>query len=163
MNIYAVGGAIRDELLGVPVVRIAIMSWSARRPSRWWRRAIGPSARIFPCSCIRITHEEYALARTERKTAAGLSRLPVLLCTGCHARRGSRAPRPDDQRDGARMRPDGELIGPVIDPFDGRADLEARCSAMSAMRLSKTRCGFCASRGLPRASRISPSRRKRAR
>ena len=73
-----------------------------------------------------VTHEEYALARTERKTAAGY-----------HGFQFYYSPDVTLEEDLARrdltinamareLNPDGELIGPVIDPFDGRADLEKK-------------------------------------
>jgi tRNA nucleotidyltransferase (CCA-adding enzyme) len=80
----------------------------------------------FPVFLHPQTHEEYALARTERKTSAGY-----------HGFQFFYAPDVTLEEDLARrdltvnamareVRPDGELTGPVIDPFKGRADLEAR-------------------------------------
>ena len=71
MQVYLVGGAVRDRLLGRPVherdwvvVGADARGARARRASSRW----GANSR---CSCIRETHEEYALARLERKVAPG--------------------------------------------------------------------------------------------
>jgi tRNA nucleotidyltransferase/poly(A) polymerase len=91
MNIYAVGGAIRDELLGVPVQDRDYVVVGAT-PEQMVVQGYRPVGKDFPVFLHPQTHEEYALARTERKTAAGY-------------RRGSCSPRPDDQRNGARDAP----------------------------------------------------------
>jgi tRNA nucleotidyltransferase (CCA-adding enzyme) len=125
MNIYAVGGAIRDELLGVPVQDRDYVVVGAT-PEQMVAQGYRPVGKDFPVFLHPQTHEEYALARTERKTAAGY-----------HGFQFFYAPDVTLEEDLARrdltinamareVRPDGELIGPVIDPFNGRADLQAR-------------------------------------
>jgi tRNA nucleotidyltransferase (CCA-adding enzyme) len=85
-----------------------------------------PVGKDFPVFLHPETHEEYALARTERKTAAGY-----------HGFQFFYAPDVTLEEDLARrdltinamareVRPDGELTGPVIDPFNGQGDLQAR-------------------------------------
>jgi tRNA nucleotidyltransferase (CCA-adding enzyme) len=85
-----------------------------------------PVGKDFPVFLHPQTHEEYALARTERKTAAGY-----------HGFQFFYAPDVTLEEDLARrdltinamareVRPDGELTGPVIDPFNGQSDLQAR-------------------------------------
>jgi tRNA nucleotidyltransferase (CCA-adding enzyme) len=85
-----------------------------------------PVGKDFPVFLHPQTHEEYALARTERKTAAGY-----------HGFQFFYAPDVTLEEDLARrdltinamareVRPDGELTGPVIDPFNGQGDLQAR-------------------------------------
>jgi tRNA nucleotidyltransferase (CCA-adding enzyme) len=85
-----------------------------------------PVGKDFPVFLHPQTHEEYALARTERKTAAGY-----------HGFQFFYAPDVTLEEDLARrdltinamareVRPDGVLTGPVIDPFNGQADLQAR-------------------------------------
>ncbi|WP_144143638.1 multifunctional CCA addition/repair protein [Paraburkholderia sp. BCC1884] len=125
MNIYAVGGAIRDELLGVPVQdRDYVVVGST--PEQMVAQGYRPVGKDFPVFLHPQTHEEYALARTERKTAAGY-----------HGFQFFYAPDVTLEEDLARrdltinamareVRPDGELTGPVIDPFNGRGDLDAR-------------------------------------
>ena len=70
MNIYAVGGAIRDELLGVPVVDRDYVVVGAT-PEQMVAQGYRPVGKDFPVFLHPDTHEEYALARTERKTSAG--------------------------------------------------------------------------------------------
>ena len=69
MKIYCVGGAIRDELLGLPV-RTGT-GWSSARPRNLLAEGYKPVGKGFPVFLHPRTHEEYALARTERKTAPG--------------------------------------------------------------------------------------------
>ncbi|KAA1012365.1 multifunctional CCA addition/repair protein [Paraburkholderia panacisoli] len=125
MNIYAVGGAIRDELLGVPVQDRDYVVVGAT-PEQMVAQGYRPVGKDFPVFLHPQTHEEYALARTERKTAAGY-----------HGFQFFYAPDVKLEEDLARrdltinamareVRPDGELTGPVVDPFNGQADLQAR-------------------------------------
>jgi tRNA nucleotidyltransferase (CCA-adding enzyme) len=125
MNIYAVGGAIRDELLGVPVVDRDYVVVGAT-PEQMVAQGYRPVGKDFPVFLHPQTHEEYALARTERKTAAGYHGFqfyysPDVTLEEDLARR--------DLTINAMARevsPSGELVGPVIDPFDGRRDLAAK-------------------------------------
>ena len=70
MEVYLVGGAIRDELLGLPVQERdwVVVGGSAKALLKKGYRRVG---RDFPVFLHPETHEEYALARTERKTAPG--------------------------------------------------------------------------------------------
>ncbi|MFN9490379.1 MAG: multifunctional CCA tRNA nucleotidyl transferase/2'3'-cyclic phosphodiesterase/2'nucleotidase/phosphatase, partial [Betaproteobacteria bacterium] len=70
MKIYVVGGAVRDELLGLPVQDRDHVVVGAT-PEEMIRRGFRPVGRDFPVFLHPETHEEYALARTERKTAPG--------------------------------------------------------------------------------------------
>jgi tRNA nucleotidyltransferase (CCA-adding enzyme) len=125
MNIYAVGGALRDELLGVPVQDRDYVVVGAT-PEQMVAQGYRPVGKDFPVFLHPQTHEEYALARTERKTAAGY-----------HGFQFFYAPDVTLEEDLARrdltinamarqLQPDGTLTGPVIDPFNGQADLQAR-------------------------------------
>ncbi|HWX12939.1 MAG TPA: multifunctional CCA addition/repair protein [Trinickia sp.] len=125
MKIYAVGGAIRDELLGVSVSDRDYVVVGAT-PEQMVAQGFRPVGKDFPVFLHPVTREEYALARTERKTAAGY-----------HGFQFYYAPDVTLEEDLARrdltinamareLRPDGELTGPVIDPFDGRVDLDAK-------------------------------------
>ena len=71
MQTYMVGGAVRDALLGLPVNDHDWVVVGATPQADDRRAATCRSARTSRCSCIRETREEYALARTERKTARG--------------------------------------------------------------------------------------------
>ncbi len=70
MEIYAVGGAVRDELLGLPVKDRDWVVVGAT-PQDMLAQGFVPVGRDFPVFLHPQTHEEYALARTERKTAQG--------------------------------------------------------------------------------------------
>lgn len=70
MKIYEVGGAVRDELLGLPVKdRDYVVVGST--PEEMTRLGYTPVGKDFPVFLHPSTHAEYALARTERKTARG--------------------------------------------------------------------------------------------
>jgi tRNA nucleotidyltransferase (CCA-adding enzyme) len=70
MQIYTVGGAVRDEMLGLPVKdRDYVVVGST--PEDMVKQGFRPVGRDFPVFLHPQTHEEYALARTERKTAPG--------------------------------------------------------------------------------------------
>lgn len=116
LRIYCVGGAIRDELLGLPVQdRDWVVVGAA--PGEMLARGYKPVGKDFPVFLHPETHEEYALARTERKTAPGYAGFAF------HA-----APDVTLEQDLARrdltinaMARDAD--GTLIDPHGGRADL----------------------------------------
>jgi tRNA nucleotidyltransferase (CCA-adding enzyme) len=70
MQIYLVGGAVRDALLGLP---IKDRDWVVvgATPEALIAQGFLPVGKDFPVFLHPQTHEEYALARTERKTAPG--------------------------------------------------------------------------------------------
>ncbi len=70
MQVYLVGGAVRDELLGIPVRE---RDWCVVGATPEQMIAVGfkPVGKDFPVFLHPETNEEYALARTERKTARG--------------------------------------------------------------------------------------------
>src|SRR4030042_2333755 len=70
MKIYTVGGAVRDELLGLPVQDRDFVVVGAT-PEEMVRLGYQPVGKDFPVFLHPQTHEEYAPARTERKTARG--------------------------------------------------------------------------------------------
>jgi len=70
MKVYSVGGSVRDELLGLPVQDRDHVVVGAR-PDEMVKRGFRPVGADFPVFLHPETHEEYALARTERKTAPG--------------------------------------------------------------------------------------------
>jgi tRNA nucleotidyltransferase (CCA-adding enzyme) len=125
MKIYAVGGAIRDELLGVPVVDRDYVVVGAT-PEQMIAQGFRPVGKDFPVFLHPQTNEEYALARTERKTAAGYHGFQFYYAPDVTLEQDL------ERRDltinamARELRPDGELTGPVIDPFGGQADLATK-------------------------------------
>jgi tRNA nucleotidyltransferase (CCA-adding enzyme) len=69
-RIYCVGGAVRDRLLGLPVQD---HDWVVvgSTPEAMVEQGFAPVGKDFPVFLHPRTHEEYALARTERKIARG--------------------------------------------------------------------------------------------
>jgi len=70
MEIHLVGGAVRDALLGLPVQDRDWVVVGAT-PEQMMAQGFTPVGKDFPVFLHPRTHEEYALARTERKTAPG--------------------------------------------------------------------------------------------
>ncbi|WP_018936967.1 multifunctional CCA addition/repair protein [Thioalkalivibrio sp. ALJ24] len=119
MHIYLVGGAVRDRLLGRPVSErdYVVVGATPEAMEAAGYRAVG---RDFPVFLHPRTQEEYALARTERKTARGYH--------GFQFNAAPDVPLEQDleRRDltiNAMAEDDG---GELIDPFGGRDDLENR-------------------------------------
>jgi tRNA nucleotidyltransferase (CCA-adding enzyme) len=119
MKAYIVGGAVRDRLLGLPA---SDRDWVVvgSTPQQMAAAGFMPVGRDFPVFLHPDTHEEYALARTERKSARGYRGFTF------HA-----APDVTLEQDLARrdltinaiaLDPDS---GRLIDPFGGQRDLEA--------------------------------------
>jgi len=118
MKVYAVGGAVRDRLLGLPG---GDRDWVVVGASVDEMLAVGYTAvgRDFPVFLHPQTKEEYALARTERKSAPGYRGFTV------HA-----APTVTLEQDLARRDLTINAIaqaadGTLIDPFGGQRDLQA--------------------------------------
>ncbi|MCZ7560053.1 MAG: multifunctional CCA addition/repair protein [Burkholderiaceae bacterium] len=118
MKIYCVGGAVRDELLGLPVKDHDWVVVGAT-PGMLIERGFQPVGRDFPVFLHPQTHEEYALARTERKTAPGYRGFTVHYA-------------PDVTLEDDLLRRDltinamaRDADGTLIDPHGGLADLRA--------------------------------------
>ncbi len=119
MEIYLVGGAVRDELLGLPVLERDWVVVGAT-PDELLARGFRPVGKEFPVFLHPHTHDEYALARTERKTAPGyhgfsFHAAPAVTLEEDLARR--------DLTINAMAR---DAQGRLIDPYQGRRDLEQR-------------------------------------
>ena len=119
MRTYVVGGAVRDELLGLPVQDRDHVVVGAT-PQDMLARGFKPVGKDFPVFLHPETKEEYALARTERKTAPGYKGFVF------HA-----TPEVTLEEDLARRDLTINAIaraedGALIDPFGGQADLAAR-------------------------------------
>jgi tRNA nucleotidyltransferase (CCA-adding enzyme) len=125
MKIYAVGGAIRDTLMGLPVhdVDYVVVGSSVEEMVAKGFRPVGKD---FPVFLHPKTQAEYALARTERKTGKGYK--------GFHFYADPSVTLEQDlvRRDltinamAQEVAEDGNLIGPIIDPYNGQADLSAK-------------------------------------
>jgi hypothetical protein len=119
MEIYAVGGAVRDELLGLPVKDRDWVVVGAT-PQDMLAQGFLPVGRDFPVFLHPQTHEEYALARTERKTAPGYTGFAF------HAEPGVTLEQDLTRRDLTINAMAKDEAGAIIDPHGGRADLAAR-------------------------------------
>jgi len=119
MDIYAVGGAVRDELLGLPVTDRDWVVVGAT-PQDMLDRGFVAVGRDFPVFLHPQTHEEYALARTERKTAPGYTGFAF------HAAPGVTLEQDLVRRDLTINAMAKDASGAIIDPHGGRADLAAR-------------------------------------
>ena len=119
MQVYLVGGAVRDSLLGLPVRERDWVVVGATRDEllRLNYREVG---RDFPVFLHPSTHEEYALARLERKTAPGYRGFEFLF--GPEVTLEQDLGRRDLTINAIAQAPDGTLI----DPYGGRRDLDAR-------------------------------------
>ncbi len=117
MKTYRVGGSVRDELLGLPVKDHdhVVVGATVEEMERLGFRPVGKD---FPVFLHPKTHEEYALARTERKTGRGYKGFTVFA-----------APEVTLEEDLARRDLTINAIardesGTLIDPFDGARDIE---------------------------------------
>jgi len=118
MKVYQVGGAIRDKLLGLPVTDrdwVVVGSTPAQMEALGYR----PVGKDFPVFLHPETHEEYALARTERKSGTGYKGFVF-----------NTSPEVTLEEDLARRDLTINAIaedesGNIIDPFNGRSDLQA--------------------------------------
>jgi tRNA nucleotidyltransferase (CCA-adding enzyme) len=116
MQTYVVGGAVRDALLGLPGHDKDHVVVGAT-PEQMVQSGYKPVGKDFPVFLHPITHEEYALARTERKTAKGYKGFQI------HA-----SPEVTLEEDLARRDLTINAIardaqGKLIDPFNGVADI----------------------------------------
>ena len=125
MKIYAVGGAIRDGLMGLPVhdIDYVVVGSSVEEMIAKGYRPVGKD---FPVFLHPETHAEYALARTERKTGKGYK--------GFHFYADPSVTLEQDleRRDltinamAQEVGVDGKQFGPIIDPYNGQEDLAAK-------------------------------------
>jgi tRNA nucleotidyltransferase (CCA-adding enzyme) len=119
MQVYLVGGAVRDELLGIPVNERdwVVVGGSREDLGRLGYREVG---RDFPVFLHPETHEEYALARRERKVAPGYRGFSVEF--GPEVTLEEDLSRRDLTINAIARSADGTLV----DPFGGVRDLDSR-------------------------------------
>ena len=117
MKVYQVGGAVRDKMLGLPVKDRdwVVIDSSTKEMESLGYKSVG---RDFPVFLHPQTHEEYALARTERKTGSGYKGFTFHIS-------------PDVTLEQDLMRRDITINamaedenGNIIDPYDGLKDLK---------------------------------------
>ena len=118
MKVYAVGGAVRDELLGLPVQDRDHVVVGAT-PEEMIAKGFRPVGKDFPVFLHPETHEEYALARTERKSGRGYKGFTVYAAPEVTLEDDLR--RRDLTINAMAKGEDGALV----DPFGGAKDLKA--------------------------------------
>ena len=117
MEVYLVGGAVRDELLGLPVTERDWVVIGAS-PEDMEAKGYKPVGKDFPVFLHPESKEEYALARTERKQGRGYKGFEI------HTS-------PDVTLEEDLLRRDLTInamakndAGEIIDPYGGQQDLE---------------------------------------
>jgi tRNA nucleotidyltransferase (CCA-adding enzyme) len=125
MKIYAVGGAIRDTLMGLPVhdIDYVVVGSSVKEMIAQGYRLVGKD---FPVFLHPETQAEYALARTERKTGKGYKGFlfyadPTVTLEQDLERRDLTI-----NAMAQEVSADGKWVGPILDPYNGQQDLAAR-------------------------------------
>jgi tRNA nucleotidyltransferase (CCA-adding enzyme) len=118
LKVYRVGGAVRDRLLGLPVQD---HDWVVvgSTPDEMVQRGFKPVGADFPVFLHPDTHEEYALARTERKVAQGYKGFSV------YAEPGVTLEQDLLRRDFTINAIAEDADGNLIDPYGGQQDLKA--------------------------------------
>ncbi len=116
---YVVGGAVRDALLGRPVHDRDWVVVGAT-PQQMQEAGFTPVGRDFPVFLHPSTHEEYALARTERKTAPGYRGFAVQADAGVTLDDDLR------RRDLTINAMAQDAQGHIVDPHGGQRDLCAK-------------------------------------
>ena len=117
MKIYLVGGAVRDKLLGLPVKDRDYVVVGAT-PEQMTAQGFKPVGADFPVFLHPVTKEEYALARTERKSGRGYKGFTVYAAPDVTLE--------DDltRRDLTINAMAEDEAGKLVDPFDGAGDLK---------------------------------------
>lgn len=119
MKIYLVGGAVRDSLLNLPVTEYDWVVVGAT-PEYMLAEGYQQVGKDFPVFLHPVTHDEYALARTERKSGSGYNGFT------CYAA-------PDVTLEQDLLRRDLTINaiaksaeGELFDPYHGQRDIEQR-------------------------------------
>ena len=119
MQVYLVGGAVRDEQLGLPVKE---RDWCVVGATPDEMRDLGyrQVGKDFPVFLHPDSNEEYALARTERKTGAGYHGFEF------HADPGVTIEQDLERRDLTINAIARDADGNIVDPYGGVRDIEDR-------------------------------------
>jgi tRNA nucleotidyltransferase (CCA-adding enzyme) len=120
MKVYLVGGAVRDELLGLPVRERDWVVVGAR-PEELTAQGYKPVGKDFPVFLHPQTTEEYALARMERKTGPGYRGFETRFSPDVTLEQDLQ--RRDLTINAIARDPD---TGTLTDPFGGESDLRNR-------------------------------------
>ncbi|NUS59570.1 MAG: multifunctional CCA tRNA nucleotidyl transferase/2'3'-cyclic phosphodiesterase/2'nucleotidase/phosphatase, partial [Lysobacter sp.] len=119
METFLVGGAVRDRLLGLPAGDRDFVVVGAT-PERMLAQGFKPVGRDFPVFLHPTTQQEYALARTERKSGRGYRGFVVDSDPGVTLEEDLQ--RRDFTINAIAEREDGTLV----DPWGGVRDIEQR-------------------------------------
>jgi tRNA nucleotidyltransferase (CCA-adding enzyme) len=119
MQVYLVGGAVRDRLLGRKVRERDYVVVGAS-PDAMLAKGYRPVGKDFPVFLHPDTHAEYALARTERKTAPGYHGFALNYAPGVTLEEDLA------RRDLTINAMAEDASGTLIDPYGGRRDLEEK-------------------------------------
>lgn len=123
MKRYAVGGVIRDELLGLQSADADYVVVGST-PQEMVNLGYQPVGQDFPVFLHPQTREEFALARTERKTGKGYKGFSF------HTDQNVTLEEDLSRRDltinamAQEVDQNGKRIGPIIDPYNGQGDLK---------------------------------------
>jgi tRNA nucleotidyltransferase (CCA-adding enzyme) len=119
VEIYLVGGAVRDQLLNLPVKE---RDWVVlgETPESMLKQGFRPVGKDFPVFLHPESHEEYALARTERKTGPGYKGFAIHAAPDVSLEQDLL--RRDLTINAIAMTPEGR----IIDPYGGQRDLQNR-------------------------------------
>ena len=117
LEVYLVGGAVRDRLMGLPV-RDRDWVVVGSTPDEMLSRGFKPVGQQFPVFLHPQTREEYALARTERKTGPGYTGFEFSTASDITIEQ-------DLSRRDLTINAIAQISdGTLIDPFNGETDLE---------------------------------------
>jgi tRNA nucleotidyltransferase (CCA-adding enzyme) len=125
MKIYAVGGAIRDALMGLPVhdIDYVVVGSSVEE---MLAKGFRPVGKDFPVFLHPDTQAEYALARTERKTGKGYKGFHFFADPSVTLEQDLQRRDLTINAMAQELGEDGSLQGPILDPYNGQQDLAAK-------------------------------------
>lgn len=125
MKIYAVGGAIRDTLMGLPLhdIDYVVVGSSVEEMVAQGYRPVGKD---FPVFLHPETQAEYALARTERKTGKGYKGFLFYADPNVTLEQDLQRRDLTINAMAQEVGADGKWVGPILDPYNGQDDLASK-------------------------------------